>query len=71
MVSLSVDPIAEPADWTYHVLNALRSRGDAAQSLDADDQRERQQRLNEISRAAEEIGKHEPETGESPAAPKR
>lgn len=71
-VSLTVDPAAEPSDWTRHVVNALRlTRNQVAHPPSSEDRRERQQRLDEISRAAEELGKSEPEHGDLPPGSKR
>jgi hypothetical protein len=59
-VSLMVDPAAEPSSWTRHVVDALRSaRNEAAHAPNAENRRERQQRLDEITRTAEELGKTE------------
>jgi hypothetical protein len=55
-VSLRVDPVAEPATWTRHVVEALRSaRGEAEYELSDASRLERRQRLDEIARAAEEM----------------
>lgn len=70
-VSLRIDPAAEPGIWTDQVLRALRSTPDpAVHGLTSEDRRERRQRLNEITHAAEELGKSEPDGGEPPANPK-
>jgi hypothetical protein len=61
---LMVDPAVEPANWTRHVVDALRSApADTAHAPSPEDRRERQQRLDEIRRTAEEFGKSEPEHG--------
>jgi hypothetical protein len=52
-VPLRVDPAAEPAKWTLRVLDALRSQRKPA-ALSAADRREREERLEQIKRAAEE-----------------
>jgi hypothetical protein len=71
-VWLRVDPAAEPANWTRHVIDALRStHNEAFQSPSAGDRQQRQQRLNEIGRAAEELGKHEPKAVELPPGSQR
>lgn len=66
-VSLKVDPAAEPATWTSRVLQALRSaRNEAVHGLSDKDLGRRQLRLDEISRAAQELGKQESSPSESP-----
>jgi TIR domain-containing protein len=71
-VGLRVDPAAEPANWTRHVVDALRSaQNEAVHVPSAEYRRERQQRLDEISRAAEQLGKNEPEHGDLPPGSKR
>ena len=50
---LRVDPAAGPAKWTSRVLDALRSQRKPA-ALSAADRREREQRLEQIGRAAEQ-----------------
>ena len=60
-VSLRVDPAKEPLTWTRHVLDALRSgRNEAVHGVVAQNRRERQKRLDEISKAAEVLreGRH-------------
>jgi len=52
-VPLRVDPAAEPAKWTLRVLDALRSQRKPA-ALSAADRREREHRLEQIGRSAEE-----------------
>jgi hypothetical protein len=70
-VSLTVDPAAEPANWTRHVVNALRSaRYDSVHVPSPEDRQERQQRLDEISRIAEELRKSEPGHGDLPPGSK-
>jgi len=55
-VSLRVDPDKEPTTWTRHVLDALRSlRNEAAHDVLGQSRRARAKRLDEISRAAEEL----------------
>ena len=64
-VSLRVDPDKEPATWTRHVLDALRSlRNEAAHDVGGQSRRAREQRLDEIGRAAEELRREAPD--ESP-----
>jgi TIR domain len=66
-VSLRVDPAKEPSTWTRHVLDALRSvRNDAVHSVGVQNRRERQERLDEISKVAEELREGQPD--ESPIA---
>jgi hypothetical protein len=68
-VSLRVDPDKEPLTWTRHVLEALRSvRNEAVHGVSVKNRRERQKRLDEISKAAKELRKGEPD--EPPIAPK-
>jgi len=55
-VSLKVDPVAEPATWTRHVIEALGSaRGEAEYKLSDASWLERRHRLDEIASAAEEM----------------
>jgi nitroreductase len=65
-VWLTIDPDREPANWTRRVVvAALRSaREDTRHVPSQEDRRERRQRLDEISRSAQELGKHEPEHGD-------
>lgn len=68
-VSLRIDPTAPPADWTREVLEALRSRrNESAHARSPQDRWEREKRLDEISRAARELGKRE--AGSSAESPK-
>ena len=55
-VSLRVDPVAEPADWTVHVVDALRSNEDRVLAHSTPEaRRERLQRLDEIRQTAEDL----------------
>jgi hypothetical protein len=55
-VSLRVDTVEEPSTWTRHVLNALLSaRNDAVHGVGVQNRRERQKRLDEIGKVAEEL----------------
>ena len=59
-VSLIVDPAAEPANWTRHVVDALLSApNELVHAPSAGSWRERQRRFDEISRMAEELRKDE------------
>jgi hypothetical protein len=61
-VSLRVDPTKEPSTWTRHVLDALRSaRNEAIHGVDVQNRRERQRRLDEIRRVAEELRESPPD----------
>src|ERR1035438_9311078 len=61
-VSLIVDPAAEPANWTRHVVDALLSApNELVHAPSAGSWRERQRRFDEISRMAEELRKDEPD----------
>lgn len=68
-VAITVDPETEPATWTRHVLDALRStRNGIVHDLTPRDRRERDERLTEIGKAAAELRKRqldEPTTGEA------
>ena len=55
-VSLNIAADAETAQWTSQVLQVLRSRRN---KVDNPDQRERQQRFDEMERAAEEWSQEE------------
>lgn len=69
-VPVRVDPVAEPATWTQRVLDALRSaRNRAVHDLAPRDRRERDERLTEISKAAEELRKQQAD--EPPTATRR
>ncbi len=53
-VSSRIDPVAEPAYWTKRVLQMLKTtRNRGAHVLTIEDRKERKERLNEITRAAE------------------
>jgi hypothetical protein len=55
-VPLKVNPDKEPTSWTRHVLDALREVGnEAVEDVRGRNRRERQQRFDEISEAAEEL----------------
>ena len=59
-VSLRIDPVAEPAYWAKRVLQMLKTtRNRGAHGLTNEDRKERKERLSEIARAAEELGKRE------------
>lgn len=69
-VSLRVDPATEPSTWTRHVLDALRSvRNEAVHGVGPQNRRERQTRLDEIKKAAEELRQGQPDEP-PPMAPK-
>jgi hypothetical protein len=71
-VSLIVDPAAEPANWTRHVVNALLSAPNERVPASIDrNRRERERRLDEMSRTAEELGKNEPGPLDLPSGLKR
>jgi hypothetical protein len=64
-VFLRVDPNQEPATWTRRVLETMRvSNNDDVHDLSAQNRCERQKRLDEIRKAAEELRESEP--GEPP-----
>lgn len=61
-VSLRVDPAKEPSTWTRHVLDALRSaRNETVHGIGIQNRRERQERLDEISKVAEELREGPPD----------
>ncbi|HUA60946.1 MAG TPA: toll/interleukin-1 receptor domain-containing protein [Verrucomicrobiae bacterium] len=67
-VSLRIDPKSEGSTWTYHVLDAMRNIGN--ESTPAPDpliRAQRQSRLEEVRKAAEELRKEQP--GLPPTAP--
>ena len=67
-VSLRIDPHAEGSTWTRQVLDALRNlRNEAVHNVSPQNQEERQKRLDEVRRAAEELRKGQPD--EPPAMP--
>lgn len=71
-VSLLVDPDAEPANWTRHVVNALLSApNERVHAPSAENRRQRQRRLDEIGRTAEELAKNEPDCRDLPPGLKR
>jgi len=62
------EPGCQVSSWTRRVVDALRtSRGEAARDADLQSREERRQRLDEISRAAEELRQRQP--GEPPSPP--
>ena len=66
-VSLLVDPDAEPANWTHHVVDALRSApSELTEAQIAENRRQRQLRLDEIGRIAEKLAKNEPDPWDAP-----
>lgn len=71
-VALMVDPAAEPANWTRHVVSALLSApNERAHAPSEENRRERLRRFDEISRIAEELGKNEPDQPDLPPGLKR
>lgn len=70
-ISLDVDPAAEPTDWTRHVVDALRTPNQAAHAPLAAVRRAHWQRLEEITRAAKELGKNEPTQEDLPPGLRR
>jgi hypothetical protein len=61
-VSLRIDPESEAATWTRDVLDALRSlRNKAVHSTGPQNREERQERLDEVRKAAEELRKQQPD----------
>jgi hypothetical protein len=59
-VSLMVDPDAEPANWTRHVVDALLSApNERVPAPSAASRRERERRFDEIARMAEELRKYD------------
>jgi hypothetical protein len=61
-VSLRVDPAKEPSTWTRHVLDALLSaRNDAVHGVGVQNRRERQKRLDEIGKVAEDLREDPPD----------
>ena len=66
-VSLRIDPTSGSTTWTRQVLDALRSRShDTAHNRSPQDRREREERLDEISRGARELGSRETGPAASP-----
>ena len=60
--SLRVDPDKEPATWTQHVLDALRSvRNDAAHYVGGQTRRLREKRFDEISKFVEVLRRDSPD----------
>lgn len=71
-VSLMVDPAAEPANWTRHVISALLSAPSEPAPAQIERNRlERLRRFDEISRMAERLGRNEPDQRDFPPGLKR
>jgi len=67
-VSLRIDPQREALTWTRHVLGALRNpRNEAAPGLAPQNREERNERFDEVRKAAEELWKGQMD--EPPAIP--
>lgn len=67
-VALRIDPVSDPEGWTKRVLQELRSRRDwSLHGLTGRDRQERERRLNEIGRMAQELRQHE--LGDSSTSP--
>lgn len=62
-VPLRIDPKSDTTTWTHHVLEALRHlRNDTVHSLSPQNRAERQQRLDELGKAAEELRQGQPDS---------
>lgn len=61
-VSLRIDPEREASTWTSHVLGTLRNlRNEATHGIGPQNRQERNERLDEVRKAAEELWKPQPD----------
>ena len=66
-VTLRIDPTTPAAEWTHQVLEAFQyRRNESAHVRNPQERREREERLDEMSRAARELGKRDTGSSESP-----